>query len=160
MDAIAAIKGNLETAEMVGMAYLGDLSDSELMERPHPACNHINWQVGHLVCSEHQMMSGISADAMPALPAGFAAKYGKETAGSDDPSQFATKDELLQAYRAQRAGTLAVLAASTPDELDEPTGVSYAPTRGAMLRMQADHWLMHCGQWVIVRRNHGKPVVI
>lgn len=160
MDAIAAIKGNLETAEMVGMAYLGDLSDSELMERPHPACNHINWQVGHLICSEHQMISGLSADAMPALPAGFAAKYEKGTAGSDDPSQFATKAELLQVYHAQRAGTLAVLAASTPDELEAPTGVSYAPTRGAMLSMQANHWLMHCGQWVIVRRNHDKPVMI
>ncbi len=145
---------------MIGMAYLGDLSDTEWMERPHPKCNHINWQVGHLVCSEHQMMSGLSSGAMPPLPAGFAAKYGKETAVSDDPSQFATKDELLEAYRAQRAGTLAALATSTAEELDAPTGVSYAPTRGAMFRMQADHWLMHCGQWVIVRRNHDKPVVI
>ncbi len=160
MDAIAAIKVSLETADMVGMAYLADLSDAELMERPHPGCNHINWQLGHLICSEHQMISSLAADAMPALPTGFDAKYSKESAGSDDPSQFVPKEELLEAYRAQRAGTLAVLAASTPDQLDEPTGVSYAPTRGAMLLMQANHWLMHCGQWVIVRRSHGKPIAI
>lgn len=160
MDAITAIKGSLESAEMIGMAYLGDLSDAELMERPHPACNHLNWQLGHLISSEHQMISGLSSDAMPPLPEGFAAKYEKGTASSDDPSQFASKEELLQTYRAQRAATLALLAAAKPEELDEPTGVSYAPTRGSMFRMQADHWLMHCGQWVIVRRNHGKPVVI
>lgn len=160
MDAITAIKGCLDSAEMVGLAYVGDLTDAELMARPHPDCNHINWQLGHLIYSEHDMISGLAAGAMPALPDGFAAKYTKEAAKSDDPSDFATKDELLEIYRAQRAATLAVLAATSADDLDAPTGVHYAPTRGAMLRMQGEHWLMHCGQWVIVRRQQGKPVVI
>jgi hypothetical protein len=29
-----------------------------------------------------------------------------------------------------------------------------------MLSMQGSHWMMHAGQWVIVRRNLGKPVLI
>ena len=98
--------------------------------------------------------------SMPELPAGFAEKYSKESAASDDSSQFASKDELLQAYRTQRDGTLAVLAKQSDSDLDVATGVSYAPTVGDLLRMQAEHWLMHCGQWVIIRRNNGKPVVI
>lgn len=147
-------------AEMIGLAYLGDLSDAELMDRPHTDCNHLNWQIGHLICSEHSMLSVMSPGAMPALPEGFAAKYEKSTAKSDDSGHFATKAELLDTYRAQRDATLAVLAACSAEELDAPSGVDYAPTRGALLQMQGAHWLMHCGQWVVVRRQHGKPVVI
>lgn len=160
MDAIDAIKGSLNMAEMVGMSYLKDLDDAQLMQRPHPQCNHLNWQIGHLICSEHQMINAIAPGTMPALPAGFAEKYTKEAASSDDPSQFATKDQLMQVYQAQRDATMAQLAKSTPADLDSPTGVEYAPSKGAMFRMQGEHWMMHCGQWVIVRRNNGKPVVI
>lgn len=160
MDAKTALKDALATADMIGIAYLSDLSDAEFMQRPHPQCQHINWQVGHLIASEHAMMSGIDAGKMPPLPEGFAEKYSKETASCDDPAMFATKAELMEAYQAQRAGTLAVLDGLSPEELDNETGVSYAPTVGSMFTMQGSHWLMHCGQWVIVRRNNGKPIVI
>ncbi len=160
MDAIGAIKGSLATAEMVSMAYLGDLTDQELLQRPHAQCDHLNWQIGHLICSENKMMSSIAADIMPALPDGFASQYTRETASSTEPSSFATKDELMATYQAQRAGTLAILATMNPQQLDEETGVDYAPTKGDMLRMTGEHWLMHCGQWVVVRRICGKPVVI
>ena len=97
---------------------------------------------------------------MPALPSGFAEKYTKETASIDDPSAFASKDELMSTYKAQRAGTLAVLAKTSEQEMEAKTGVDYAPTVGAMFVLQGSHWLMHCGQWVIVRRSLGKPIVI
>lgn len=147
-------------AEMVGLSYLGDLSDQELMLRPHPECNHVNWQVGHLICSEHQLLEAIAPGQLPPLPAGFAEKYGRDTATSHEPSQFASKDALLQVYKEQRAGTLAVLAATSAADLDSPTGMDYAPTWAAIFRLQGEHWLMHCGQWVVVRRMCGKPIVI
>ena len=65
-----AIKIELATAELVAMAYLDDLSDAELMQRPHPQCNHLNWQIGHLVASEHAMMKGFVPGGMPPLPEG------------------------------------------------------------------------------------------
>ena len=160
MDAKQAILGGLDVAEMVGLAYLTDLTDDEFMQRPHPRCNHINWQVGHLIATEHQWVDGIRPGAMPPLPAGFAEKYVKDTASSNDPSQFATKDQLLDTYRSQRAGTRQLVESLSPEDLDQPSGISFAPTWGALIRMNADHWLMHCGQWVIVRRENDKPVVI
>lgn len=160
MNAKKAIKDGLDMGEMVGMAYLGDLSDTELMQRPHPECNHLNWQVGHLIASEHGLMSKVAPGKMPELPEGFEAKYQKDSTCSDDPSQFATKDELLSVYKTQRAATLQILDALSDDDLDTPTGVDYAPTFGAMVAMQGAHWLMHCGQWVVVRRQNDKPVVI
>ena len=49
MDSREAIKLNLDTAKMICDGYLDDLSDEDMMKRPHPGCNHIKWQVGHLI---------------------------------------------------------------------------------------------------------------
>ena len=158
MDAKTAIRNVLGTGEMIGMAYLGDLTDAELMQRPHPKCNHINWQVGHLIASENQLVG--AAWPMPALPAGFAEKYAKATAVIDDASHFATKEELMSVYKTQRAATLEALSKASAEELDQPTGIDYAPTRGQLISLNGEHWLMHAGQWVIVRRQNDKPVLI
>ncbi len=160
MDAIAAIKGSMEIGEMVGLAYLNDLTDADLMHRPHPECHHINWQIGHLICSENQMVNSIAPDIMPALPEGFAEKYSKDAAASNDVSDFASKDELVSTYQEQRAGAIKALEACSEQDLDAPTGISYAPTKGSMFIMLGSHWLMHCGQWVIVRRETEKPIAI
>lgn len=105
------------------------------------------------------MMESVSSGAMPPLPAGFAERYVRETQGSDDPSQFCGKDELLAVHNEQREGTKRILAQMSAADLDRETGVDYAPTVGAMISMQGSHWLMHAGQWVIVRRELGKPVL-
>lgn len=160
MKSQEAIKIGIDMAEFVGMAYLADLTDAELMMRPHPECNHLNWQIGHLIVSEHHMLNSQIPGGMPALPAGFSEKYCKETAKIDDPAQFADKATLFAAFKEQRAATLNALAAASEADLDKQTGVDYAPTLGAMFGMQGGHWLMHCGQWVILRRQLGKPVLI
>lgn len=159
MDSRAAIKLSLTMGDMVAMGYLSDLSDAELMLRPHPGCNHLNWQVGHLILSENRLLNQAVPGSLPPLPSGFAEKYAKETAGSDDARNFATKEELLQVYQEQRAGTLGVLDRLSETDLDHPTGIPYAPTTGAVLSLQGSHWLMHAGQWVIVRRQLSKPAM-
>jgi hypothetical protein len=160
MDSRAAIKMAIDMGDRVAMSYLNDLSDEDLMRRPHPSCNHLNWQIGHLISSENQLNSKAFPGAVPALPAGFAEKYTKETAGKDDPSAFARKAQLMEAFQQQRAATLALLDKQSDQDLDKPTGVSFVPTVGALLSLHGSHWLMHAGQWVIVRRQLGKPVVI
>lgn len=155
-----ALKIGLDMAEFVSLGYLGDLTDADLMKRPTAGANHINWQVGHIIASENSIMNGAIPGSMPALPEGFAAKYTKETATSDDASQFCTKAELMQAYKEQRAGTLAALAKCSAADLDKesPESIrSYAPNVAAAISMQGSHWLMHAGQWVIVRRQLGRP---
>lgn len=160
MDSREAIKLGIGSADMICMAYLGDMTDAELMKRPHAKCNHLNWQVGHLILAEHEMIEKVAPGTMPALPVGFAEKYAKETGAIDDPSKFCTKAELMSAYQSQRAATLAALDKTSDERLGQPSGVDYAPTVASMFTMQGSHWLMHCGQWVIVRRELNKPVVI
>lgn len=162
MDSREAIKTGIDTAAMICNSYIGDLTDEQLMMRPHAGCNHINWQVGHLIASEHSLMESAVPGSMPALPDGFAEKYAKETATSDDPSGFCNKEELLAAAEAQRAGTLGALAKCSDADLDaeSPEMIrDFAPTIGATFSLQGSHWMMHAGQWVIVRRQLGKPAL-
>lgn len=156
MNTREAIKIGLDTGEFVSLGYLEDLTDADFLRRPHPVCNHINWQVGHLITSEHMMIEKVAPGSMPALPAGFAEKYVKETATCDDAAKFATKSELLTTYKAQRAATLAALSKETDENLDKSTGVDYAPTVAAMYSLQGSHWLMHAGQWAVLRRQLGR----
>ena len=107
MKAHDMVKLQLDSSDMIALGYLQDLSDEEFMLRPHPGCNHINWQVGHLIVSENQLINMVVPNTMPRLPPGFAEKYSKETIGSNDPKAFASKEELLRAQKEQRAGTLA-----------------------------------------------------
>jgi len=157
MNAIQAIQTTITSGEMVCMGYLNDLTDTEMMQRPAPGCNHINWQVGHLIASEHQMMEHILPGSMPPLPTGFVAQYSKEAATSDDPATFLSKEQLLQVFQAQRAATLANLNQQTPEDLDRASGVDYAPNVAMIFSMQGLHWLMHAGQWAVVRRQLGRP---
>lgn len=160
MDIGAALKQTMDTGEYVAMAYLNDLSDADLLKRPHPACNHILWQIGHLILSEHQMVEGVLPGSMPPLPAGFADRYTSETAKSDDPATFDTREALMQAYRQQRAASIAKLQSITPDEFarQSPESMrSYAPNVAAVFSLQGGHWLMHAGQWAVLRRQLGRP---
>ena len=160
MNARDAIKGAIGTAQMISMGYLEDLTDAEMMHRPHPEINHIKWQVGHLISAERMMVEGVAPGSMPPLPDGFAERYTKETATSDDAAAFDSKEELLRAFNQQRAATLAALDKLSDADLDgaAPEAMKdYAPNVGAVFNMQSVHWLMHAGQWAVIRRQLGRP---
>lgn len=156
MNARDAIKISIDMGKTIGGGYLSDLNDQELMHRPCPGCNHINWQLGHLIASEHQLIEKYLPGSMPALPAGFAEKYTKETATIDDPKKFCNKAELMKTFEQQRAATLAALAKVTDAELDKPSGIPQFSTLGAVFELQGSHWLMHAGQWAVIRRQLGR----
>ena len=68
----------------------------------------------------------------------------------------AKKDELLAIHKQQRAATLVALEKLSDDKLGAPTGLDYAPTVGSLFSLLGSHWLMHAGQWVVVRRQLGR----
>lgn len=159
MNACQAIRLGLMQADMISKAYLGDLNDADLLVRPVPGANHIAWQLGHLLNSEHQMVEVVCPGVMPSLPEGFAAKYTPESAKLDSPSAFHSKEVYLKVYEQQRGGTLKALEKITDADLEKPSPENfreYAPTFGDLMALQGTHWLMHAGQWAIVRRRLGK----
>lgn len=156
------IKNTIGTCHDVLTAYLSDVNDADLMVRAVPEANHIAWQLGHLIASEHQMLTD-GGYRMPDLPAGFADSYTKETAVSDDQGKFHKKEKYLEWMEGQRAATLAALAAMPDADLDKATPEAmheYAPTVGALFNIIGIHEMMHAAQFVAVRRKLGKPVLI
>ncbi len=160
MNARQAIKLSIDSAKFISLEYLADLSDEDMLQRPHPECNHIKWQMGHLISSENQMVNGVCPASMSALPDGFADRYSKETAKSDAPDAFDSKADLRQLLEDQRAATLQALAGLSDEDLDKPAPEemqAYAPTVGDVFSLQGGHWMMHAGQWAIIRRQLARP---
>jgi DinB superfamily len=158
-----AIKYALQSTHgMVGM-YLSDLSDADLLVRPVPAANHIAWQIGHLISAEVHLLNAVLPGAKwPPLPAGFDEKHNKEAAGSDAADKFLKKSEYLGLYGQVREATIGALEKLSDADLDRPTTgnmAKFAPTVGTLLLLNANHTMMHLGQFTAVRRKLGKPVL-
>ncbi len=152
----AAIEATIQNCQLVVDMYLSDLTEAETMHRPGRGLNHIRWQLGHLIAAEHKFMQHIFPGSVPTLPDGFAVRYTKETSTLDDPAAFDTFAELQRLAQNQREGTLTALAACPTARLSEPSGIEYAPRIGDIFILQGTHWLMHAGQWAVVRRQLGR----
>lgn len=161
MNAIGAIKTALTgTQHMLGM-YVSDLSDADLLVRPVPSANHIAWQLGHLVSAEAYLLGkNLPGVSYPTLPPGFAEQHVKETSSKD--TGFRTKAEYLDLFNKCRAATLAAVDKLSEADLDRPVSgdiAKHAPTLGSLLLLASNHILMHAGQFTVVRRKLGKPVL-
>ncbi|GAB5405329.1 MAG: DinB family protein [Aureliella sp.] len=160
------LEQHLNMAQVVVDRLLTDMDDAHWLLRPHPKCNPINWQVGHLVLSEHQQMAKIAPGSMPALPAGFADAYRKPTGKPEtlphceSTRHLVPKDVLCNEMHRQRTATVEQLHRFSTQQLQQDSGISYAPKVYSVFLMIATHWTMHSGQWTIVRREVGLPIAM
>ncbi len=157
------IRQSLDLSTTIISAYIGDLDDADLRIRPVPGMNHIAWQLGHLISSERKFMESLRPGASPPLPEGFEENHGREKSTLDDPSKYYSRARYQELWNAQHAATLAILESIPEAELDKTDPErfpEYAPTAGAILNTCSSHALMHCGQFVAVRRLLGKPIAI
>ncbi len=162
MNSKDVLKHSFAMSSQVLEAYVGDLSDADLMLRPVPGLNHIAWQLGHLVSSENELLTKAGV-TMPGLPDGFSESHGKEASKSDDAAKFSTKAEYLALASTQRAATIAALDAATDADLDKPMPEemhAFAKNVGELYALVGLHVMMHVGQFVAVRRHLGKPLTI
>ncbi len=155
--ALAHSKRHLDT-------MLSDLSDADLLVRPAPGANHLAWQLGHLIKSEVKMVKDQFSDAaFPELPAGFVERHGKETAAVDPPTGFASRAAYLDLFNRVRQATIDAVGKLSDADLDKPskgTMAKFFPTLGGILLLVSNHTLMHSGQFAVVRRKQGKPVLM
>ena len=161
MNAKDAIKYSLDSNFEIMKTFLNDLSDADLLVRPVPGANHAAWQIGHLIASEVGLLAGAGGIPAP-LPAGFAEKHSKATASIDSPSAFLTKAQYLDLYDKVRAATLASLDKLAEADLDKASAASiaaYAPTVAIAYLIMGSHIMMHAGQFTVLRRKLGKPVL-
>jgi uncharacterized damage-inducible protein DinB len=159
-DAIKSVSNfNMHVLE----TYLSDLSDADLLTRPVPGANHIAWQLGHLISSEISMLSMIPGGSPLELPSGFAERHGKETAKLDPPKNFLTKAEYLSIFKRVREQTMAKLDKLPDADLDKPNTGSMSKmctTLGLLFLLAVNHQMMHAGQFAVLRRKLGKPIMM
>jgi hypothetical protein len=143
--------------------YISDLTDAELLMRPVPGANHIAWQLGHLISAEISLLSAIPGGSKLELPSGFAERHGKDMAAVEPPKNFLTKAEYLSIFKKVREQTFAKLDALPEADLDKKnTGPlqQFCPTIGSLFLLVANHQMMHAGQFAVLRRKLGKPILM
>jgi hypothetical protein len=153
-----SLRGNVDMLK----ATLADFSDQDMLVRPVPSANHALWQLGHLAVTEAWMLEHLTGnDAVPP-PAHWQGKFKKDQAKNDDPEFFPKKGEILAYFDKVRAATADWVRASTPAALEKGTGdaiKAFAPTAGHLILMFPVHAAMHIGQFQVIRRKLGKPVL-
>jgi hypothetical protein len=159
MDAKDVLRNDVQLCFQIATPYLSELTDDDLFVRPVPGANHLAWQLGHLITSSRNMLQGLGQPA-PELPAGFAEAHTKETAASDDRAGFADLATYRRLLEETHAASLAAIEAFPADQLDAPGPEpmrEYLPTNAAVLSALGSHWMMHVGQFSIIRRKLGHP---
>jgi len=163
MNSRQTIQSAMDLSIRVLNSYISDLSDADLLRRPATGCNHLAWQLGHLIASEVSLLNMVSSGKGADLPPGFAEQHSKQTIAVDDAAKFCTKQQYQELFQKVRQATSAALANLTDADLDRPSPErmrDHFPTVGHMLLLIASHPMMHAGQFVVVRRQLGKPVLI
>jgi hypothetical protein len=162
MTARDAVKTALASTKNWLNMYVADLSDTDFLVRPVPGANHIAWQMGQLIETEAMMSDQLGGKVYPPLPMHFNKTYGKDFAAIDTPDKFLNKADYVNLFNTLRDATIAAVGNMTDADLDKPlTGemAQWAPTVGALLLLTADHTMMHAGQFTVIRRKLGKPVL-
>lgn len=142
---------------------LADFSDQEMLVRPVPTANHALWQLGHLAVSERRFLVTVAGEeAAPPPPAEWGTKFTAETTKNDEAAFFPKRDEVLAYYEQVRNKAAAWVRSLSEADLQKPTSgrmASFAPTFGHLALMFANHASMHLGQFQVIRRKLGKPVL-
>ena len=163
MNGIEVIQAALEGTRFTTNWFLSDFSDADMFVRPAPTANHAAWQIGNVIVGDLFLVKEQLPDAVyPELPAGFAENHGKDGAAKDGPDGFLTKAEYIALFDSVRAATIAAVGKLSEADLDRPTVgqmAAFAPTLGKVLLLTSDHTLMHAGQFTVIRRLLGKPVL-
>src|SRR5262245_20818790 len=163
MNGVDAVGTALQSTQHLVTWFLSDLSDADMLVRAAPGANHIAWQMGHLIVAEGGLVRPQGLDvAYPEMPASFEKQPGKETQAADPPAGFATRAEYVDLVTKRRRGTIEAVNQLSDPGLDRPTvgtTAKFAPMLGALLLLVSNHSLMHGGQFSVVRRKLGKPVL-
>jgi hypothetical protein len=159
MNAKEAIRTTMNTADFMVESYLTDIKPEEMLVRSVPGANHLAWQLGHLISAERRLVEAAAPGSMPALPDGFAERHTKDTAASDNAADFVSKDEYLKLAKTIRAATLKALDKISDTDLDRPVTGRFPPfvkSAGDCFVTAGGHWILHAGQWVVLRRHLGR----
>ena len=161
MNGIDVVKASLAGTQFMLKWFVDDFTDAELLVRPVPNANHAAWQIGNVITGDVFFVSQELPDTpYPELSKGFYELHGN--AGAKKDEGFLTKAEYLALFEKVRNATIAAVGKLTDADLDRPVtgkGKVLSATLGKLFIMLSNHTLMHAGQFTVIRRKLGKPVL-
>ena len=156
---VVALESTLATLEM----FVGDFTDADLLVRPVPGANHAAWQLGNVIGGDPFLVTAeLPGVEYPALPDGFLELHGGKGSKIDADAGFLTKDVYLALLRDVRAVTVAAVRELDDADLNKPSSEKMrwaGPTLCHVLLFAAQHTMQHAGQFTVIRRKLGKPVL-
>jgi hypothetical protein len=141
---------------------LADFSDADMLVRPVPAANHALWQIGHLVLETAEWAAVVPGVKVPEVPADWKDKFGKGASKSDNAKAFPAKAEVMKVFAAVNSALAEGVRRLSPEDLNKPGPEqfkAFAPTVGHLIEMTGAHYMMHVGQFQVIRRKLEKPVL-
>lgn len=163
MTGCQAIIADLEASKNWLGQYIHDFTDADLLVRPVPGANHAAWQIGNVIAGDPYLMQCELPDAkFPELSESFINLHSGKGAGIDTDPGFLTKDGYLKLFDEVRGAAIAEVQKLSDADLDKPSSESMkfaGPTLGHVLMFLATHTYMHVGQFTVIRRKLGKPVL-
>ncbi len=152
-DTLAQVKG-------MTLMTLADFSDADMLHRPCDKANHATWQLGHLATATLSMIGGVDPSLAP--PADKAAQFAKETSGSDDASKFPNKAAVIAYFTDSIDKAIAWAGKLSEADLTKPGPEmvrQFAPELINLPIAISIHTAMHMGQFQVIRRSLGKPLL-
>ena len=151
----------MQTTQQTLLNYISDFSDADLLVRPTPAANHAAWQIGNVIVGDSFLLQSMIPDAyFPPLPEGFADLHGSSGASKDNG--FPGKATYIKLFTETRQAAINAVLKLTDADLDKPTpeNMKWAgETLAEVLMFLPIHTMMHAGQFSVIRRYLGKPVL-
>ncbi len=162
MTAKDVLKSVLTSTQWITTEYLKDLSDADMQVRPVENANNAAWQMAHIIASETHLMAELPGATYPELPqkikdatTGASAKTNRDGGGL-------TRAEYVELFNKVRAASIANVDRLNDADLDiRSNGLlkMLAPTLGDLVVLVGNHTTMHSGQFTVIRRLLGKPVL-
>ena len=160
MSVAELLANNIRQSKGMIDSFLKDFSDEEMLFRPAKGANHATWQMGHLANSTRGMVTG--CDPSVAFAFEDDTRFGKSKAGIDDPAFFPKKKEIIDRFDSAMdvaADWVGKLSDTDMAKLSPERMKQFAPTFGNVAILLGSHPLMHIGQFSVMRRALGKPVL-
>lgn len=158
VGALAILREQARTIHHILRVNVADLSQEGSLIQPQPGGNCLNWNVGHLVCVNDQILPLV--EQAPVLGTDKLKQYGRGSAALRDGKSALPLSQLLEAWDEQATRLDAGLAALAPEALDKPAPTTPRnnpnETVGSLLSIVMFHQSYHVGQTGLLRRIAGK----
>jgi hypothetical protein len=138
------------------------LTQDDSLIQPQPGGNCLNWNVGHLVWVNEQLLAILGQP--PVLGEAALERYRRGSEPLRNPAEAMPLEKLMKAWDEQWPRIDAGLAALTPERMAEPAPFSPRKnpdeTVGTLLSIDLFHQAAHTGQTSLLRRLAGKDGAI